>query len=288
MGARGEDKKRYWLLRLLVFFAVLLTSYILVQVGSAAAVRHLHIANPDWIGLAASLVSGALMVVVYVALVRGMEQRSARELSPRIAFAIAGIVLGVAAFAAVFVLLQLAGVARWHGINAHFNPLPMLAAALLAAVGEELAFRGALFRILEESLGSSIALAISAVIFGLLHAANPGATAVSTAAIALEAGVLLSASYALTRNLWFPIGLHLGWNFTEGGLFGASVSGGTASKGLFAVALQGPQLLTGGRFGPEASIIAVALSLIVSLVMITLAVRARRWLGTAWRAANAA
>ena len=70
---------------------------------------------------------------------------------------------------------------------------------------------------------------MSFTFFGLIHAANKGATLESTLAIALEAGILLAASYILTRSLWLPIGLHFGWNFTEGGIFGAA-AGSTLGK----------------------------------------------------------
>ena len=66
--------------------------------------------------------------------------------------------------------------------------------------------------------------------------------------IVLEAGVLLGLAYAATRSLWLPIGLHFGWNFTEGGIFGASVSG-RAYHGMFKFSLSGSDILTGGAFG---------------------------------------
>jgi hypothetical protein len=141
-----------------------------------------------------------------------------------------------------------------------------------------LAFRGALFRIVEEGFGTTSALITSAVVFGLLHALNPGATVISTTAIALEAGVLLGAAYALTRNLWFPIGLHFGWNFTEGGIFGVSVSGGPTGKGILSVALAGRPLLTGGNFGPEASVIAIAVCLAAGIALLLLTVRRGGWM----------
>jgi hypothetical protein len=119
---------------------------------------------------------------------------------------------------------------------------------------------------------------VSAALFGLLHALNPGATMTSTVAIALEAGVLLAAAYALTRNLWFPIGLHLGWNFTEGGIFGASISGGAAGKGIFSVSLAGPDLITGGKFGPEASMVAIAVCLALAGALLALTIRTGRWM----------
>src|SRR5471030_2266301 len=81
-----------------------------------------------------------------------------------------------------------------------------------------------------------------------------GATIGSSVAIALEAGILLGAAYALTGRLWLPIGLHLGWNFAEGSIFGMAVSGGSQKGSLITGELHGSNLLTGGVFGPEASI----------------------------------
>ncbi|MFZ0501510.1 MAG: CPBP family intramembrane glutamic endopeptidase [Steroidobacteraceae bacterium] len=265
------------LVRLLVFFVVLLAADIAVQIGRHWVTRHAPAAAADWMTIGVALVLAAALVGLYATLVRWMEHRAARELAPRVIQAIAGIVLGVALFSAVFGLLHLMGVARWQGITGHFD-VTMLALSILAGVGEELAFRGALFRIVEEGFGTTSALVTSAAVFGLLHALNPGATVVSTTAIAIEAGILLGAAYALTRNLWFPIGLHFGWNFTEGGIFGVSVSGGPTGKGIFSVSLVGHRLLTGGSFGPEASVIAIAVCLAAGVMLLALTVRSGRWM----------
>ena len=135
-----------------------------------------------------------------------------------------------------------------------------LAIAIEAAVGEEIVLRGVVYRRLEERLGAALALLVSASVFGLMHAGNPGANWVSTLAIALESGLLLGLAYAATRSLWLPIGLHFGWGFTEGGIFGAAVSGGKYS-GLIDAPLAGPPWVTGGAFGPEASVAALVISL---------------------------
>jgi uncharacterized protein len=280
-----EFARRRPLVRLVLFFVALLAAYIGAQFARLWAIRHAPAAATDWTSLGAALLLAAALAALYAGLVRWLEGRAARELAPGALQAAAGILLGLALFSSVFGLLHVVGVARWQGISARFDVIPMLAAAILAAVGEELTFRGGLFRILEERLGTAWALALSAALFGLLHALNPGATVVSTAAIALEAGVLLAAAYALTRNLWFPIGLHLGWNFTEGGIFGVSVSGGAAAKGIFSVSLAGPTLLTGGRFGPEASLIAIAVCLAVAVVLLALSIRDGRWLALRHRPA---
>jgi hypothetical protein len=74
-------------------------------------------------------------------------------------------------------------------------------------------------------------------------------------AIAVEAGVLLGTAYAVSRSLWLPIGLHLGWNLAESGLFGAPDSGSVFHSGLGHGVPHGPDLISGGGFGPEASIL---------------------------------
>jgi membrane protease YdiL (CAAX protease family) len=146
------------------------------------------------------------------------------------------------------------------------------AVALGAAVTEELLFRGLVLQAVERLCGSRAALAITAVVFGGAHLANPGATAWSSLAIAAEAGVLLGAAFLWRRNLWFVVGLHFAWNTTVG-LLGIPVSG-HAAPGLLSTEITGPALLTGGGFGLEASIVPVLVSLLLAVPMLVLARRA--------------
>jgi membrane protease YdiL (CAAX protease family) len=138
---------------------------------------------------------------------------------------------------------------------------------------EELLFRGFVFRVLRDVTGMWIALAISAALFGFLHAANPGATAFSSVAIALEAGVLLAVAYAATNRLWLPIGIHAGWNYAEGTIFGTAVSGGVVKSTFLHATLTGNSLWTGGAFGVEASIVAIPVCLAAAAL---LALRVKR------------
>jgi membrane protease YdiL (CAAX protease family) len=92
-------------------------------------------------------------------------------------------------------------------------------------------------------------------------------------AIALEAGVLLALAYAATDRLWLPIGVHTGWNFTEGSVFGASVSGHAPGDALFQGSLSGPVTLTGGIFGPESSIVGVAVCLVAAAALVPATLR---------------
>jgi len=120
--------------------------------------------------------------------------------------------------------------------------------------------RGILFRIMEEALGTWLALILSALLFGLMHIANPNATLWGALAIAIEAGIMLAAAFVFTRRLWLAIGIHFAWNFVQGGIFGVAVSG-NGVQGLLQSTLSGPPLLSGGAFGAEASIFAVIVCL---------------------------
>ena len=268
----------WWPLRLVLFFVVLAALDIACQFGRAWLVKYPHGIPKYAIQLGEGLLIAAVMVVAYRVLVRLTERRDATELDAARAIPLTagGVLLGVLLFCVVYAALWSLGIATFLGWGTTDGLLATFAGAMGAAFGEEIVFRGSLYRLLEEGFGTTAAVLVSGALFGLLHAGNPGATAASSAAIALEAGILLAAAYAATRSLWLPIGLHFGWNFTEGGIFGASVSGGE-SHGLLNVHLAGPEALTGGQFGPEASLVAVAVSLAISFVMLVMTVRRGRW-----------
>jgi uncharacterized protein len=250
-----------------------------VLVFASASAMHLH-------GLAAAcaqLLVGLGAWGIYLAYVHLLETRSATELPlpdmPR-QFA-QGFLIGAALFATTVGILWLAGAYSVQAVNPADVMLAPLVGALGAAFLEELAVRGVLFRIIEESLGTWWALALAALIFGLLHGLNPGAGWNSVAAIALESGILLAAAFVYARNLWLGIGLHCAWNFTEGGVFGASVSGGKG-HGLLSAEFLGPAWLTGGQFGPEASLVAVLVCLPAAVALLLLARRRGHIMAPFW------
>jgi len=193
-----------------------------------------------------------------------------------------GVGLGIALFSSVMGLLWI--VSDYHPVG-HGSASGLATGALIAlmvGIGEETLVRGFVFRIVEIAGGTWIAVIVSSALFGAGHAFNPGATVLSSIAIALEAGVLLAAAYVITGRLWFPIGLHTGWNFTEGSLFGMSVSGYETKAGLLAGTLKGPEILTGGAFGPEASIFAVAVCLAVAVLLLRRGVQLHRVKSLMW------
>jgi uncharacterized protein len=221
---------------------------------------------PDPFGMITLAVA---ILASYLAGVRWIERRQPTELSPRPGlreFA-AGLALGLALFTTLMLLLWMFRVYTPSGWGSAAPLAAGLLLALPAAILEEIIFRGFLFRLSAKLLGMWGAVVLTSALFGAAHAFNRGATVRSSVAIALEAGVLLGAAYALTQRLGLPIGLHLGWNFTEASIFGMSVSGGAKKGSLIAGSLSGSNLLTGGMFGPEASVVAVAVCLTASLFL---------------------
>jgi len=220
---------------------------------------------------------GVATLALYAAYVRLIERRPVDELGTNGASAEVGcgLAIGVALFAVTMGILWSLGDATVEPGDGSRALVTGFAAAASAALVEETLLRAVFFRIVEERLGTWVSLALSAVLFGALHAATPGASLVSTVAIALEAGILLAAAFVYTRRLWMPIGMHLGWNFSEGGLFGAAVSGRPVS-GYLHSHFDGPAFLSGGRFGAESSIVAVLVCLVVGVALVVAAHRRGR------------
>jgi membrane protease YdiL (CAAX protease family) len=123
----------------------------------------------------------------------------------------------------------------------------------LVGWNEELLSRGYHLQNIANGIDLKWAVFISSIIFSLLHIYNPHANWISFIGI-FFAGVFLASGYIQTKQLWLPIGLHIGWNFFEGVVFGFPVSG-TETYKLIIAEVNGPELWTGGLFGPEAGIV---------------------------------
>lgn len=206
----------------------------------------------------------------YYVLVHFIERRELTELnlSGAARETAQGIAIGALFSGVIMAILALAGVYKVFGTNSLSVLLPPLFFAVSSAVFEEILLRGVLFRIIEQSLGSWIALGISAAIFGGLHLLNENPTTVGVLAIMLQAGITMGAAFMLTRRLWLPIGIHFAWNFTQSGIFASAVSGNEAAQGLLRSALTGPDWLAGGVFGVEASIVTVVIGLAVGVLFL--------------------
>jgi membrane protease YdiL (CAAX protease family) len=221
---------------------------------------------PSW--LAAALESMVYLVSVVAltwAFCRFVDQSSLTRLGLQrrgwFANLVAGWGLGALLMLIVFGVLVAGG---WLSIESSpWQPLELAAAALSAIVvgfNEELAFRGYIMQRLSQAWGMSLAVAGSSVLFGLVHILNPNASVLGIVSVCL-AGLLYALAYLVTRSLWLPMGLHMSWNLVQMHVLGFPGSGHVRPSMMRSVT-HGPELVTGGAFGPEGGIVVIGISLI--------------------------
>lgn len=140
------------------------------------------------------------------------------------------------------------------------NFLQLLYAVLffaMVAFVEEIVCRGYILRNLMQSMPPIYALVISALIFSFLHLTNPNIAIVPLITL-FALGLLLGINYIYTQNLWFGIFLHFSWNLLQGPILGYSVSGVSVNS-ILQQSLDGSDLITGGSFGFEGSVVTLAI-----------------------------
>ncbi|GAB3485142.1 lysostaphin resistance A-like protein [Nocardiopsis coralliicola] len=252
-----------------VFVAVMVVSAPITNAAAGGPVTALVVG----VGTAAAALG------CYAAAVRWLERRRATELA--LSEAASGLgrgaLLGLALFTGTVLLIAALGGYRVTGWGSLDGALITLGLMSCVAVVEELAFRGVLFRLLEEKLGTWGSIGVSGLVFGMVHVVNPEITVWGAAAITLEAGFMLAAAYAATRSLWLPIGLHLAWNVSQAGIYGVGAGGVDTGTGtLIEGAMTGTGVLSGGASGPEASPVAILLCSALTVAFLVLARRRGR------------
>jgi membrane protease YdiL (CAAX protease family) len=249
--------------RLLVPAVLLLGVSVLGGVMSGAA------ANPV-LGILAGLAMAVLAITIYRLSARWLDRRRADELA-RCGAAGAvgrGVLIGTAVCLTTMGLIALLGGYQVNGFGSVGGMVGIFGLMVGVATTEELLFRGVLFRIVEGWLGTVGALVVTCLLFGALHLVNPGASIVGALALAIEAGLMLGAAYAATRTLWVPIGVHFAWNALIVGVFSTTASGANVTQGLLDAVTTGPEVLTGGAFGPEASIVSVLVCSVATVLFL--------------------
>ena len=262
--------KAGWL-RALIFTIVyaclmLLGTNFLPQLAKMAAIS-VDIKGDSWDGsfLGLGIVLNLLLSIGLVALCRRLLDRSTfkslglamRSLaSPLHGFALATSLLGAGTM-----ILYFSKHLRWVDITPNGNDL-FIELGIMIMIGfyEEIVFRGYVLQNLLKSWNKWLALAVSSLVFASFHLNNPGMTLIPFINLFL-AGVILGISYVYTKNLWFAIAFHFAWNFFQGPILGYKVSGLTLSA-LLQTEMKGDDLLTGGSFGFEGSVIDIGLSLL--------------------------
>ena len=222
---------------------------------------------PLWLQAILCVLTSAGVLALYALWWRWTEKQKAKDIPLRrlVGDTALGFGVGILFFILVTGFIALLGGYRIGSVNWDWNALiKSLFTFLVVGVGEEVLFRGIVFRMIDDRWGTAVALVVSALIFGFVHISNNNATVWSSVAIAVEAGLLLGAAYKWSGTLWVPIGIHWSWNYFQGPIFGFAVSGnGTPS--LISPVIQGSDWLTGGSFGAEASLPAFVLGLALAI-----------------------
>lgn len=218
------------------------------------------------------LVGAVVLILVWKAVRRWLEGERDREFTlPGAGRELgAGLLAGFLLFTLMTGLVALLGGIEIVGVRPFARTQFWEWAALGVASGifEETLFRGIMLRQLERLIGTWWALAATSVLFGAVHMMNPDATWVGAISIMIEAGVLLGAAYLYTRRLWLAAGMHAAWNFTQAWVFSVPVSGTGQSIGILVTRRSGPEWLTGGDFGLEASLAAVLVATVAGVFLL--------------------
>lgn len=206
------------------------------------------------------------VVLSYWAFVRFYERRPARELALRWQWTLVAAVAGSLSIGLTILVLYATGNYQLISFRGFGQATGIFATIWIAAVLEEVAFRGILFRILEEGIGTKGALAISAVIFSALHLSNQGARGITLVSVTL-AGLMWGLWFILSRNLWVAAAHHCCWNATIF-MSGVPLSGEDwRAQAPFQTVTHGSALWTGGAFGPEDSLVNLFISTAICILL---------------------
>ena len=263
-----KDHKNIKLWRDIIF---VISGILLLIIGSTILSLGVYTASESdsyLINIPIFLITAVVLLLLYNLLIRYVEANDACKIAPRkdISSIGNGLFIGFSYFIIVTVTMSLCGYYHIKSIQFDWEKqLFSFTLFFLVAVSEEIFFRGILFRMINRRWNIWAALVISALIFGGLHILNDNATLWSSIAITIEAGSLLGAAYAYSKNIWLPIGIHWIWNYTQGNILGFPVSGEDNVTSIFTPEISGPQWLTGGSFGAEASVISAVIGLLISL-----------------------
>ena len=269
---------RFPLTRIVLALVFFMVPFLLIQAGAT------HFFTEKLFSRMGQLLGACMGCLSYAFYVTKVEKRAVSELAFKGALQeySAGFVLG-----GLMVCISVAGIAALGGLRAlSFAPssgliiLPLLMHITVGLI-EEVAMRGIFFRVVQESIGSWLALLASGLVFGAMHMFNDHVSALGIADTAV-AGVFFGAAFLLTGRLWLCAALHAGWNFFQDGIFSLAVSGHQVKTGLLVTELGGPDWLTGGAYGVEGSAVDLAFVVLASAVMVLLAWRRGRMVQPAW------
>ena len=221
------------------------------------------------LGYARDLLSFISMLLMYRLFTRVIEKRAPYEISGNRMLREfgSGTLISIGIVGSMVLLLVVLG---YYRID-HFNPATNLIDRFfqfgIGSFIEELAIRMILFKLIEEWCGSWISMVLTGILFGFAHIFNPNATVWTSLGLVVSDTILFAGAYMLTRRLWMVWGIHMSWNWFQTAVFGMPNSGKTFA-GWITPEISGPDWITGGAFGIEASYIQIVLSFFIGIIVL--------------------
>jgi len=290
-----RTSKQTQLKKILNFFVtkiIVASGFIILLVFSIESLRSILLdktsLSNDIKALIVTIAEVFLATIGYILIFRLYEKRKIHELKATLFLSNAsiGFLSGVLLQALFILLIYLGGTFLVISVNSASVLVQPFAFALTAGFVAEIILIGILFRLLEQQIGTVLSLIAFIMLFAILHVNVKGATPISVGATAMQAGLLLPATYVFSRNLWLPIFLHFGWDFAEPGIFGGINPSSSLTRGLLTSRIAGNPLLTGGPTGPQDSFTSLVLCLVLGLMLLMLARRKNNLKPPYWRSSS--
>lgn len=275
-GKKEPDRLPVWasIPLFIVVFLVFMALYSILSQGALSLVLGVDARHPGVLGYIV-LESGMLLAALTSAVIMlRLEHRPFSDLGLSVKKGHArglwyGLLVAVVLYAIGFGLTCLFGDVEVTGF--HFDPMNLLGAFvffLLVALFEEILMRGYILgHLLHTRLNKFLSLFISSALFALLHIFNPE-VAIFPMINLMLAGMMLGASYIYTKNLCFPISLHLFWNWIQGPILGYRVSGNDFMSSMLTLRLPEANAVNGGAFGFEGSLICTVLMIVLTIMTV--------------------
>ena len=276
----------FFLIKIIVAIAAIVAVVFLTQTFGQKLLGKTSLSENEQNFILALLNSG-FALAVYIFLFRIYDKRKITELSSSnfYSFASIGFITGFILQSLFVLIIYLVAQYSILHVNAISAVMPAFNASFTAGFVAELLIIGVFFRLTEETLGTMFALIILTIIFVIIHANAENTTWLSVINTALQAGILLPATYVVSRSLWFTIFMHFAWDFAEPGIYGGINPGNNINQSLFASKFNGSEIITGGLNGPQKSIQSLIICLILSVILLWIA-KKKKHIRSAWKNYN--
>ncbi len=265
---------------ILLFLApiVIINSVVVMQV-----ITNMEEPMATWVDMARLLITMPLLILSYQLYCQTFEKRDAVEVSLPGAFRQWAIGAAVAAglvliFVVLIVLLGEFNIVEFRPILKLFNNFLMFNTGALL---QEMILLLVVYRLIEELAGSWISLLCSLTLFAGVHLFNEAETLVSIFMLMLSSLIFI-APFILTRRIWVSWGFHASWNFMQAGVFGMPNSG-VLFDGWMVTEISGPEWITGGAVGLEATYLSVGLDFLIGVVVLIMAIKAGKLVAPGWK-----